>query len=221
MNPTPAPSLTLHFHPLSSFCQKVLTGLYELDIPFRKRLVDLSDPADRNEFLKLWPLGKFPVLRDDARGVTVPETTIILEYVETRCLAPGRLIPADPDLARECRLRDRFFDLYVNVPMGKIVTDKLRPEHERDRYGVAQARAQLETAYGIADDWMRQGPWAAGDSFSLADCAAAPALFYANEVVPFGSAAPHLAAYFARLVERPAFARVLDEAKPYLAMFPG
>jgi glutathione S-transferase len=223
MNPSTTPSLTLHFHPLSSFCQKVLIGLYELDVPFQKRVVDLMDDADRAEFLRLWPLGKFPVLRDDARGVTLPETTIILEYVDSRFAGGGRgrLIPSEPELARECRLRDRFFDLYVNVPMGKIVTDKLRPENQRDGYGVAQAREQLETAYGIADEWMRQGPWAAGDAFSLADCAAAPALFYANHVVPFESKAPHLAAYFARLVERPSFARVLQAAKPYLAMFPG
>ena len=213
-------SLTLHFHPLSSFCQKVLVGLYELDVPFRKRIVDLLDDADRAEFLKLWPLGKFPVLRDDAHDVTLPETTIILEYVDTR-FAKGHLIPSDPELARECRLRDRFFDLYVNVPMGKIVTDKLRPEDQRDGYGVSQARRQLETAYRIADDWIEKTPWAAGDTFGLADCAAAPALFYANQVVPIESTAPHLAAYFARLVARPAFARVLDEARPYLAMFPG
>jgi glutathione S-transferase len=215
------PSLTLHFHPLSSFCQKVLIGLYELDVPFRKRIVDLSNDADRAEFLKLWPLGKFPVLRDDTHDVTIPETTIILEYVETRFANPSRLIPTDPGIAQVCRLRDRFFDLYVNVPMGKIVTDKLRPENQRDGYGVAEAREQLETAYRIADGWMRDGPWAIGNSFSLADCAAAPALFYANKVVPFGSTAPHLASYFARLVERPSFARVLDEAKPYFAMFPG
>jgi glutathione S-transferase len=220
MSSTPTTALTLHFHPLSSFCQKVLIGLYELDVPFRKRIVDLLDETERTEFLKLWPLGKFPVLRDDARGVTLPETTIILEYVDSR-FAPGRLIPSDPELARECRLRDRFFDLYVNVPMGKIVTDKLRPDDQRDGYGVSQARRQLETAYRIADDWMREAPWAAGDAFSLADCAAAPALFYANQVVPFDSTAPHLAAYFARLVARPAFARVLTEARPYLAMFPG
>ena len=105
--------------------------------------------------------------------------------------------------------------------MGKIVTDKLRPEPARDPYGVAQARAQLETAYRIADEWLHEGPWAVGDIFSLADCAAAPALFYASQVVPFGSTAPHLAAYFARLLERPSVARVLEEAKPYLKMFPG
>ena len=212
--------LTLHFHPLSSFCMKALVGLYELDVPFSKRVVDLADDADRAAFLKLWSLGKFPVLRDEARDVTVPETSIILEYIDQR-YGQGRLVPSDPDRARECRLRDRFYDLYVNLPMRKIVTDKLRPVDKRDPYGVELAKAQLETAYAIANDWMRAGRWAAGDTFTMADCAAAPALFYANHVVPFGDGRRHLADYFARLTDRPSFARVVNEAKPYWSMFPG
>ena len=206
---------TLYFHPLSSFCQKALVGLYELDVPFTKRIVDLMDPEGRAAFLKVWPLGKFPVLRDEAKGLTLPETSILLEYVDRH----HRLIPADPDQARECRLRDRFHDLYVNVPMGKIVTDNLRPEGRHDPFGVEHARAQLEAAYGILDDWMREGPWAVGEAFTMADCAAAPALFFSQKVVPF-SAHKHLAAYYARLEARPSFARVLEEARPYLAMFP-
>ncbi len=215
-------SLTLHFHPLSSFCQKVLVGLYELDVPFTKHVVDLANDVERAAFLELWPMGKFPVLRDETRGITVAESTIILEYLDRQSTQDGcRLTPSDPDDARECRLRDRFYDLYVNVPMGKIVTDKLRPENKRDPYGVEQAKAQLETAYAIADEWMRAGPWAVGEAFTLADCAAAPALFYAKRVVPFGEARRHLAQYFARLTERPSFARVVAEAKPSWAMFPG
>jgi glutathione S-transferase len=214
-------SLTLHFHPLSSFCQKALVGLYELDIPFTKQIVDLANDAERAALVKLWPMGKFPVLRDEARGVTVAESSIILEYVDLRCPEPRRLTPSAPDGARECRLRDRFYDLYVNAPMGKIVTDKLRPVDKRDPYGVEQARAQLETAYAIADEWMRAGPWALGDAFTMVDCAAAPALFYANQVAPFGAERRHLAEYFARLTTRPSFARVVEEAKPYWSMFPG
>ena len=134
--------------------------------------------------------------------------------------APGQLIPTDLDLIRECCLCDRFFDLYVNAPMGTIVTDKLRPEQQRDPLGVARAKAQLETAYAIADDWLRQGPWALGEAFTLADCGAAPGLYYANQVVPFGQAYQRLSEYFARLRERPSYARVFEESKPYLAMFP-
>jgi glutathione S-transferase len=212
-------SLTLHFHPLSSFCQKALIGLYELDVPFQKQVVDLYDDAQRAAFFELWPIGKFPVLRDEARGVTVPESSLVLEYIGEH-YSKRSLIPSEPDAALQCRLRDRFFDLYVNVPLGKIVTDKLRPEGKHDPLGVEQARALLETAYDVANDWMRAGPWAAGEAFSMADCAAAPALFYAKQVLPLGSRT-HLAKYYERLELRPSFARVLEEAKPYLAMFPG
>jgi glutathione S-transferase len=213
-------SLTLHFHPLSSFCQKALVGLYENGVPFEKHLVDLSDEASRASFLRLWPLGKFPVLRDEARDLAVPESTILLEYVDAQYPGGTRLVPEETDRARECRLFDRFYDSYVNMTMGKIVTDKLRPAGQNDAFGVEQAKAQLLTAYAIADDRMRTRTWAIGDAFTMADCAAAPALFYANKVVPFG-ARPHLAAYFERLSARPSFARVLEEAKPYFAMFPG
>jgi glutathione S-transferase len=214
-------SLTLHFHPLSSFCQKVLIGLYELGVPFEKNLVDLSDPGQRAALVALWPLGKFPVLRDEARGLTLPESSVILEHVDRHHAGATRLCPADPDLACECRLYDRFYDLYVNTPMGKIVTDKLRPEGRHDPHGVAQARVELETAYGIAEARMRDRAFAIGDAFSMADCAAAPALFFAGKVLPFGASRPHLAAYFERLRRRPSVARVLQEAEPYLASFPG
>ena len=215
-------SLTLHFHPLASFCQKALIGLYELNVPFERRVVDLGNPSERAAFLELWPIGKFPVLRDESRGITVPESSLVLEYIDQRYAAQPSLIPTDPDLARECRLRDHFYDLYVNVPMGKIVADKLRPEAKRDPLGVEQARAQLQTSYAVADEWMRAGTtWAIGDTFTLADCAAAPALFYANQVAPFGESHRHLSAYFNRLSERPSFARVIAEAKPYWSMFPG
>lgn len=213
-------SLVLHFHPLSSFCQKVLIGLYELEVSFDKRVVDLNDARQRAAFLELWPIGKFPVLCEAASGTRVVESSIILEYVGQHWTRRGSLLPRDPDRARECRLRDRFFDLYVNVPMGKIVTDKLRPVGKSDPFGVEQARAQLKTAYGVADEWLREGPWAVGGEFTMADCAAAPALFFANQVLPLGEHR-HLAEYYARLERRPSFARVLDEAKPFLAMFPG
>lgn len=214
-------SLTLHFHPLSSYCWKALIGLYELDVPFEKHLVDLSDPAARAAFARLWPLAKFPVLRDDARDRTVPESTIILEYLDRSSTGARRLIPADPERALECRLRDRLYDLYVHHPMQRIVGDRIRPEGQRDPFGVDQARAQLETAYALADEQLRAGPWAMGADFTLADCAAMPALFYANKVAPFAERWRHLGAYLERLKERPSVARVLREAEPYMKMFPG
>jgi glutathione S-transferase len=213
-------SLTLHFHPLASYCHKVLVALYENDTPFTPNLVNLGDAAERAALLKLWPIGKFPVLRDDARNQTIPESTVIIEYLD-RCY-PGRttLIPADAELARETRLRDRFYDLYVHEPMQKIVGDRIRPDGARDPHGVEEARARLRTAYGMIDREMAIRTWAAGEAFSLADCAAASSLFYANEVMPFGDRHANLAAYFDRLKARPSYARVLKEAEPYFAMFP-
>jgi glutathione S-transferase len=212
-------SLTLHYHPLSSFCMKALIGLYELEVPFEKKLVDLSDPAERAALMKLWPVGKFPVLRDDGRGRTIPESTIILEYVDQQ-YGRGRLVPMDADRAIACRLRDRFFDLYIHLPMQKVVGDKLRPEGQRDPVGVALALAQITASYAIAEADLGETGWAMGDDFTMADCAAAPALFYAQKVAPMGDH-PRLAGYYERLMRRPSFARVLQEAQPYLAMFPG
>lgn len=212
-------TLVLHSHPLSSFCQKVLIALYENDTPFEAKLIDFFDPESRAAFLRLWPMGKIPVLRDEARDRTVPEATIIIEYLAQN--HPGRtaLVPSDPDLARQTRFRDRFYDLYVNVPMQKIVTDRLRPVGQGDAFGVAQAKEQLRTAYGLIEQDMAGKRWAMGDLFTMADCAAAPALAYANHVVPF---ADHrqVAAYLDRLVQRPSFARVLAEAEPYQKNFP-
>jgi len=203
-------SLVLWYHPLSSFCWKTLIGLYELDVAFEKRFVDLSQENERQALSALWPMRKFPVLRDERRDLTLAESTTILEHIDH----DGVLVTP------EARFRDRFFDMHVHLHMQKLVGDRLRPDGSRDPLGVEQAREQIELAYGVADEWMRQGPWSLGDRFTLGDCAAAPALFYANKVVPFGERR-HLTAYLARLVERPSFARVLDEAKPYFAMFPG
>jgi glutathione S-transferase len=215
-------SLTLHYHPLSSFCWKALIALYECDAPFTPNLVDLSNPEQRARLIALWPIAKFPVLRDDARDRTVPEATIIIEYLALHYPGKSALIPADPDRARETRLRDRFYDLYVHEPMQKIVGDKLRPEGKNDPFGVAQARARLETAYGMIErDLESGGPWAMGEAFTMADCAASPALHYANLVQPLGEGHGRVKAYLARLAERPSFARVLKEAAPYFAMFPG
>lgn len=214
-------SLTLHYHPLSSFCWKALVGLYELGLPFEKHLVDLSDPTERAAFTRLWPIAKFPVLQDGARDRVVPESSILLEYADSLSDGPQRLIPRDPGLALECRLRDRLYDAYIHAPMQKIVGDRLRAEGARDPLGVEQARARMETAYALVDEHVRVGPWAMGPAFTLADCAAMPALHYGNEVAPFEGRWKHLAAYFERLKRRPSVARVLEEAEPYFHMFPG
>jgi glutathione S-transferase len=213
-------ALTLYFHPFASFCQKVLVALYENATPFTAHRVDLADAASRKQFLKVWPIGKFPVLHDDARNLTIPESSIIIEYLARHYPGAVALIPADPDLALQARLEDRFYDLYVNEPMAKIVTNRLRPSGHGDAFGAEHARGALRTAYDLIEEKMASRPWAVGEPFSMADCAAAPALFYANLVQPFGASHTHTAAYLERLRQRPSFARVIDEARPYFAMFP-
>jgi glutathione S-transferase len=212
-------SLTLHFHPLSSYCHKTLIALYENATPFTPNMVNLGDDRQRTALLTLWPLGKFPVLRDDARDQTIPESSVIIEYLDGHYPGRTRFIPADIGLALETRLRDRFYDLYVHEPMQKMVGDRLRPQGKKDPHGVEEAKARLRTSYDMIDREMAARDWAMGDFFSLADCAASPALFYANKVLPF-SGHPHLEAYFARLTTRPSYARVLKEAEPYFSMFP-
>lgn len=213
-------SLTLYFHPLSSFCQKVLIALYENGTAFTPRIVDLGDPAQAAELKAMWPIGKFPLLHDSARDRVIPESSVIIEYLDQHYRGATPFIPAEPHLALEVRSRDRFHDLYVNEPMQKVVDDRLRPDGQKDPLGVKRARARLETAYEIIEAEMAARSWAAGEAFTLADCAAAPALFYADKVMPFGERRTNLAAYFDRLRQRPSYARVLKEAEPYLGLFP-
>ena len=213
-------ALTLYFHPLASFCHKVLIALYENDTPFTGRIVDLMDEGSSARFLAVWPVGKMPVLRDESRDRTIPETTIIIEYLDQ--LYPGRrpLLPVGEDARLDARLWDRFFDLYVQVPMQKIVIDRLRAEGEHDPRGVAEARDTLRTAYDMLERQLAGKTWAIGEDFTIADCAAAPALFYAGIVAPFSPSHPNVAAYFARLLARPSFKRVIAEARPYFQFFP-
>ena len=214
-------SLRLYLHPLASFCQKAIIAFYENNTPFEPHVVDLGDPASREAFQKVWPLAKFPVLRDEARGHTVAESTVIIEYLATHYPGSVALVPTDPDFSWQTRLQDRFYDFYVHEPMQKIVTDKLRPPGGNDSVGVAQARALLQTAYGMIERRMQSQTWATGEQFTMADCAAAPSLFYADRVQPLAPSFPNAAAYLARLKARPSFARVIDEAKPYFHLFPG
>jgi glutathione S-transferase len=213
-------SLTLYYHPLASFCWKVLIALYENGVPFTPKMVDLGNPAERAALLKLWPIGKFPMLRDDARDQTIPESSIIIEYLDRHYPGPTRLIPTSDELALQARLSDRFYDLYVHLPMQKVMDDRLRPEGKKDPHGVEGARAQLRTSYRMIDAQMAAGSWAIGEHFTIADCAALPPLFYGNMVEPFTASHSRLAAYFDRLKARPSIARVMREAEPYFAMVP-
>jgi glutathione S-transferase len=211
-------TLTLYYHPLSSFCWKVLVALYDAELPFRAQLVDLGNASERDALCKLWPPGRFPVLHDDE--VVVPESSIIIEHFAQRHAAARSLVPVDPEAALCVRARDRLFDLDLHVPMQKIVGDRFRPADQRDPLGVASARRQLRTGYTIVEDLLAGHTWACGETFTLADCAAAPALWYGDRVEPIGEALVRTRAYLARLRARPSFARVLAEAEPYRSMFP-
>jgi glutathione S-transferase len=213
-------SLKLYFHPLASFCHKALIALYENGVSFEPIIVDLGNAQSRAAFEAVWPMAKMPVLRDETRGHTVAESTAIIEYLDAHYRSATPLLPADPDDAWQTRMWDRFYDHYVQEPMQKIVTDRLRPAGQNDTFGVEHAKGQLQQAYAAIEPMMQSKTWAMGDDFTLADCAAAPALFYANTVVPFGGTRPNTAAYLAHLMARPSFARVLKEAEPYFDLFP-
>lgn len=208
--------LTLFYHPLSSYCHKVLVALYEHGIDFDKRVINLGDAQERAELQAIWPPAKFPVLRDHAAGRDLAESSIIIEYLERHAGGSTRLLPAAADDALDARLWDRIFDQYVQGPMQAVVANTLR----QAKGDMSPQYAMLDTAYGMIDERMAGRTWAAGEAFSLADCAAAPALFYARTVRPFPAACAGLEAYYDRLVERPSMRRVHDEARPYFAMYP-
>jgi len=213
-------TLTLYMHPLASFCHKVMISLYENEIGFEPVIVDFSDPGSAAQVMERWPVAKIPVLHDSDGDRTIPESSVIIEYLEAAHPGPRRLLPADREKRRATRLWDRFFDLYVSAPMQKIVTDRLRPESDRDRLGVEEARRMLSVSYGMIEAQLAGGTWAIGDDFSIADCAAAPGLFFASIVHPFDDRHRNLAGYFERLLDRPSFRRAIDEARPYFSSFP-
>jgi len=213
-------TLVLHYHPLSSYCWKVLIGLYELGTAFEPRMVNLGDAADRAAYAALWPTAKIPLLEDRTAGRVVPETSIMLEYVDARSPGTVRLLPEDAQARLDARLWDRLFDNYVMTPMQKVVADRLRPEGAKDPHGVQEARATVAMAYRMIDERMAGREWSAGEAFSLADCAAAPALFYASIIETLPAERPHLAAYLERLLTRPSVARAIDEARPWFQYYP-
>jgi glutathione S-transferase len=213
-------ALTLHYHPLSAYCHKVLIALDELGIAVDKKLLNLGDPDERAAYVKLWPTGKMPLLVDEGR--VVPETPIIIEYLQRNHAQGGRrLIPEDADAALDVRLWDRLFDLYVMTPMQALTADLLRAPADRDALNVAHARATLASSYALIDRQLEGRTWVAGDTFSMADCAAAPALFYAVTYVPVSAQQVHLAAYVDRLMDHPAVARSIDQARPWFKYYPG
>lgn len=209
-------TIELFSHPFSSYCQKALIAFYENNIPFTCRMME--DAGVGEELASLWPIGKFPTLREGDRVIV--EATSIIEYLQVRHPGPVKLIPEDPDLAVDVRMLDRVFDNYVMTPQGKFVFDALRPAESRDPAGVEDARKMLDTSYAWLNARMRGRTWAVGGTYTLADCAAAPALFYADWTHRIPEKYEHLTAYRARLLERPSFARAVDEARHFRHYFP-
>jgi glutathione S-transferase len=209
-------TLRLYAHPFSSYCQKVLIALYENNTPFE--YLTLDDAKNGAELEALWPIKKFPVLVDEGRAIM--EASIIVEHLDIYYPGPARMIPEDSREALEVRRLDRFFDNYIATPMQKIVLDQIRPEKDRDPYGVTEARAMLDKAYDWLDRTLAGRDWATGATFSLADCAAAPSLFYADWAHPISDKFAHVRDYRGRLLARPSFARAVDEARPYRQFFP-
>jgi glutathione S-transferase len=209
-------ALVLHAHPFSSYCQKVLIALYENDTPFTLKM--LADADSFAELAKLWPVRLMPVLTDGED--VVREASIIVEHLMLHHPGPVRLVPSNPRVALSVRFLDRVFDNYVMTPMQKVVADVLRDAGERDPKGVADAKARLDTSYWWLDGELKGRTWAAGEDFTLADCAAAPSLFYADWVHPIPERYGILRAYRARLLKRPSFARAVEEARPYRSFFP-
>ncbi|HEY0164672.1 MAG TPA: glutathione S-transferase family protein [Sphingomicrobium sp.] len=210
-------TLALYAHPFSSYCQKVLIALWADGTEFEYRLLEQDHPENMAELKRRWPFGQFPVLVDN--GETVAETSCIIEHLQARHPGPNRWIP-DGDVGRRVRFLDRFFDLYVMNTMTVAVFDAIRPSDNRDPYGVAKAMTQLRIAYDWLEAHLDDGPWAVGDAFTLADCAAAPALFYSDWVDEIGAGRPRLSAYRARLLAHPTVARAVDDARPYRSYFP-
>jgi len=209
-------SLTLYAHPFAAYCWKALIALYENQTPFTYRVIE--DAAGWAELESLWPIKKFPLLRDGE--AVVAESSIIVEHLMLHHAGPMRLIPKNSDAALTVRFMDRFFDNYVMTPMQTVVADRMRAEGQRDAKRVSDARILLDVAYRWLDQQVTQEAWAAGSDFTLADCAAAPALFYADWVHPIGGQFPAARAYRNRLLARPSVARTVDEARPYRKLFP-
>jgi glutathione S-transferase len=208
-------SLTLYAHPFAAYCWKVLIALYENGTPFSYRVIE--DAEGWAELEALWPIKKFPLLRDG--DTTIVESSIIVEHLMLRHPGNAPMIPANDDVALQVRSIDRFFDNYVMTPMQTLVSDRMRTEKERDAKSVADAGKMLDVAYAWLEERVTRETWLCG-TFSLAECSAAPALFYADWVHPIGDRFPDVLAYRRRVLSRPSVARVVDEARPYRKLFP-
>jgi glutathione S-transferase len=211
-------NLVLHQHPFASYCQKALIAFYELELPFTSHQVDGVE--GREALARLWPMASIPVLRDEDAGLTLPESTTVVEHLDGLA-GGGRLIPADPAGALQARLWDRLADGHLSTPMQKIVGDRLRPDDVKDPHGVEQAHGELDRFYGVLDEHLADHPWAGGETFTIADCSTAPPLFYLRAIHRWDEAGQaHITRYYRDLMARPSVRRTIDEARPLRELFP-
>jgi glutathione S-transferase len=208
--------MKLYYSTVSPYSQKVLIALEETKTPHEAIHVNLGDANARAEFAKVSRLGKVPFLVDEARDWRVPESSIIIEYLEQHHPGAVQLVPKDPDLSRQARFFDRLWDLYVTEQTLKIFFDGRRPAEKRDPMGVEQAHKRLDSTFALLDEPLGKKKWVLGDTFSIGDVAAAPALLMASRFHPFDEH-KNLVAYFGRLSERESVQRVFAKVKEYLA----
>lgn len=207
--------MKFYYHPLSTYCQKVLIALYEKGLEFEPEIVNLMDEEARAKYREVYPIGKIPCLVLDD-GHMIPESSIIIEYLDT--LAKPKLIKGDADETRKIRFKDRVFDFYLNDAVSTLIMQSMKPESGQDKERIERARFHLDTMYKLMENEFGKQPYANGEEFLLSDCAAAPALFYAEQVAPF-SAHKNIAAYWERLKSRQSIKRTHEEATPFLGAF--
>ena len=207
--------MKLYYHPLSSYCHKVLAACYERAIEFTPEVVSLMDDDARDAYRQIYPLGKIPLLIADD-GHRVPESSIIVEYLDTHFDNPPKLIPDDPDRSRQVRFKDRMYDLYLNESVAALLFENAKPEADRDEALLERSRRRIAVMYAFMEQSFESQTWSSGEAFTLSDCAAVGPLYYATRVAPFEAHAK-VAAYWRRLEARPSVRRVLEEAAPHAA----
>jgi glutathione S-transferase len=211
--------MKLYYNPVSTFSQKVIMGFHEKGQTFDGQVVDLFSPEGAAAYRKVYPLGKVPVLVL-SDGWMIPESAIILEYLDTHVEGGTRLLPKDPDQARQARFHERVSDLYLHEPLATVLFDGMKPEAEREPKRVAKAKERLDVMYAMMDKHYAKNTWALGEAFSVADCSAAPPLGYLRGMYSFDRY-PNLVAYAGRLAERPSYRKAFEEAAPIVAKMMG
>lgn len=207
--------MKLYYHPLSTYSQKVVMALHEKQMPFEPHIVNMLEEAERKKYREIYPLGKIPLLILDD-GHMIPESTIIVEYADMTSDKGPRLIPSDPQSARQVRFFDRMLDLYLNDSVANLIFEGWKPEAERDQALIDRCQERIGIMYDYLDKHLGGKTWLKEESFSMADCAAAPPLFYAQQTAPFADR-PNISAYFERVQTRESYRKVIEEAAPYLA----